>query len=85
MKENPNGGWSWARGELENFLRIVFTRAKPQRTVLVVDALDECDESTVRSVVYFFDEIAQIAVKRGLDLNIRADIILLSRFPIARR
>lgn len=61
---------TWARPELESFLKQVFKRHKPRRTIIFCDALDECDENTVREVVYLFAEICATALASGLDLNV---------------
>ncbi|KAK3984172.1 hypothetical protein QBC44DRAFT_375483 [Cladorrhinum sp. PSN332] len=60
----------WTRPELESFLRSIFGDCKPRRTFVFLDALDECDEETVRDVVYLLADIAQLALDRGISLNI---------------
>lgn len=62
--------WSWSRIELENFLRKVFSKLKPQQTFIFIDALDECDENTVREIVHLFAELGKSALFAGLDLRI---------------
>ena len=67
----PHGEvWSWSLYDLETFIRRVFRQCKPRRTFIFVDALDECDDQTVREVVYLFAEIAKSAAENSLILNI---------------
>jgi hypothetical protein len=60
----------WPQPELEAFIRRIFRHGNPRRTFLFVDALDECDERTVRRVVYFFAETAKAASESGRHLSI---------------
>ncbi|KAK6088470.1 ankyrin repeat-containing protein [Seiridium cupressi] len=61
---------TWTRFELESFLKQAFKKHKPQRTIILVDAVDECDERTVREVVFLFGEICNTATDNVLELNI---------------
>jgi hypothetical protein len=53
----------WQFEELKSFLfsEIEMRQVKP--VVFLVDALDECDESEVRKVVSFFEELSIVAVE----------------------
>lgn len=62
--------WSWSRIELETFIKRIFSKLKPQQTFIFVDALDECDENTVREIVHLFAEIGTTAFEKGLNLRI---------------
>ncbi|KAJ4863623.1 NACHT domain-containing protein [Trichoderma breve] len=39
-------------------------------TIIFIDALDECDESSIRSIAYFWREITNSAYERGVDLKV---------------
>jgi ankyrin repeat protein len=66
---NPDE-WVWSQLELENFLKRIFEKLQPRRTVIFIDALDECDVNTVRSIVHQLAELGATATQRGLDLRI---------------
>jgi hypothetical protein len=66
----PGMEWSWDQAELRTFIRRVFGQGQPRQTFLFIDALDECDEYTVRDLVYFFAEVATSALDNGRCLNI---------------
>ncbi|KAF3936273.1 hypothetical protein ABW19_dt0206785 [Dactylella cylindrospora] len=53
--------WEWCEGELESFLMDLIP-SLTQPVFLLVDALDECDESEVRKVVSFLEELSFAAV-----------------------
>lgn len=61
---------TWSRQDLENLLKLIFRRQKVKRTIIFCDALDECEEDTVREIIYLFTEVCQSALSLGLDLNI---------------
>lgn len=60
----------WDQSELQAFLRRIFRQGKPRPTFLLIDALDECDEKTVRELVYFFAGLARSALDNDRCLNI---------------
>lgn len=62
--------WTWARSELQDSLSMTWSKLKSRPTWIFIDALDECDESTVRNLVYFFWELGELADKNRLRLNI---------------
>ena len=53
-------------------LRLIFSNRSfsPQRTVIFIDALDECDRSEAARTGYFFAELTKTAHKHGVDLNV---------------
>ncbi|RVD83517.1 uncharacterized protein DFL_007903 [Arthrobotrys flagrans] len=61
-KEKKHGlSWEWQESELESILLgLVTLSTKP--IVLLVDALDECDEPEVRKVVLFLERLASTAI-----------------------
>ncbi|KAK6336937.1 hypothetical protein TWF718_009726 [Orbilia javanica] len=64
-KEREYGrSWEWHEGELESFLLDTISSITPTKPViLLVDALDECDESEVRKVVVFLEELSWTATQ----------------------
>ncbi|KAF3183773.1 hypothetical protein TWF225_006229 [Orbilia oligospora] len=61
-KEKKHGNsWEWCEGELESLL-IGLIPSLDQPILLLVDALDECDESEVRRVVSFLEGLSSAAV-----------------------
>lgn len=68
----------WTEPELKPFFESVL-HSQTRTTIIFIDALDECDESSIRPIAYFWREITNSAYKRGVDLN----VCLSSRhFPI---
>jgi ankyrin repeat protein len=69
-------GWQWHRNELQDFLGSVFSQAAREgakEIFFFIDALDECDERSVRDLVNFF---------KGLSAAPNLHICLSSRhFP----
>lgn len=61
----------WRLSELQDFIRsLVRRRACSRPLLLVVDALDECDESDVRDVVSLLESLAVQAAQTGYRLRI---------------
>lgn len=62
--------WEWAEEELESLLRdaLSVTRTKP--ICLFVDALDECEASKARDLVYYFRMLTDMAYASGQTLKI---------------
>ncbi|OPB41048.1 hypothetical protein A0O28_0107450 [Trichoderma guizhouense] len=65
-KRQKHTEWAWREPELQNFL-LLETQHCPKPLVLFVDALDECSESHVRSLVRFLEDLS---VKAKVTLNI---------------
>ncbi|KAH6717482.1 hypothetical protein BKA61DRAFT_323396 [Leptodontidium sp. MPI-SDFR-AT-0119] len=53
--------WEWQLGELKTFLLSECKKRQPQPLLMLIDALDECDEREVREVVYFLEDISKNA------------------------
>jgi Ankyrin repeats (3 copies)/Ankyrin repeat len=62
--------WEWKIGELENFLLFHMEKFQPKPLLLLIDALDECDELEVRQVVSFLELLSINAVSAKIPLNI---------------
>jgi hypothetical protein len=62
--------WQWQRGELQNFLRQIFSTSGMRSTWLTVDGLDECDEKGVRDVVYYLRDLTDLAFEKNIRLNV---------------
>jgi ankyrin repeat protein len=62
--------WEWHLGELQHFFKLAFTEPNRHRTMIFVDALDECDERSIRDLVHYFRSVTDFAYAAGSDLNI---------------
>ena len=69
-QKNHGNAWEWHVGELKSFLLSVMKKFKPKPPLLLVDALDECNEPEVREVVSFLESISVNAVSAKIPLNI---------------
>ncbi|KAI9767151.1 MAG: hypothetical protein M1839_004624 [Geoglossum umbratile] len=70
QKNEPWQDWSWSLEELREHFYTAVTQAQGHSIVIFVDALDECDEESVRKTVEFFERAALSAVSAGCDLRI---------------
>ncbi|KAK4031736.1 ankyrin repeat-containing domain protein [Parachaetomium inaequale] len=64
------GEWAWPRAQLEDFVRSIINKRLSKPLLLLVDALDECDERSVRDVVGFLESLSIDAVQAGITLRI---------------
>jgi ankyrin repeat protein len=64
------GEWVWPRAQLEDFIRSIINKRQSKPLLLLVDALDECDERGVRDVVGFLESLSVDAVQTGIALRI---------------
>ncbi|KAI1808764.1 hypothetical protein F4811DRAFT_183784 [Daldinia bambusicola] len=60
----------WQEQSLANLLRCVVEKSRGHHFIYFIDALDECPEDQVRSMVSLFQDIGHRAVKKGDRLNI---------------
>jgi hypothetical protein len=62
-KENDQGPQvKWHVGELKSLFQSLFTKSQIGRTIIFVDALDECkDEGTTRDLAFFFRSVTTSA------------------------
>ncbi|PTB58259.1 hypothetical protein M431DRAFT_492487 [Trichoderma harzianum CBS 226.95] len=59
----------WTEPELKAFFESM-VMSQTKRTIIFIDALDECDESMVRPMAYFWRTITKSAHDQGADLNV---------------
>jgi hypothetical protein len=73
--------WEWQPRELKAFITSVIKRWKSKPLLLLVDALDECNEADLQDVVEFLESLSIDANKSGTTLR-----ICLSRrhYPLLR-
>lgn len=64
-------GWEWHLRELQDLFGFAVTRSKGYPIYVLIDALDECDESSVRQVVSFLTSSLDSARSAGSKLSIR--------------
>ena len=70
QKMHNEGEWEWPRAQLEDFIRSIINKLHSKPLLLVVDALDECDDRGVRDVVSFLESLSIDAVQAGVTLRI---------------
>ncbi|KAL8295182.1 hypothetical protein RB597_008531 [Gaeumannomyces tritici] len=63
------GEWAWSRAQLEDFIRSVVNKRQSKPLLLLIDALDECDNRDVRDVVSFLEVLSINAVQVGVTLR----------------
>jgi hypothetical protein len=71
-KQSLGGGasWEWRLSELQDFIRWVIKHSQSRPLLLLVDALDECDQSDVRNMVEFLESLSIHASQNGFMLHI---------------
>ena len=70
-KVKKHGGkWEWSVGELRDFLIFETKSSRIKPFLLLVDALDECDELEVQKVVEFLEDLSISAVNARVTLYI---------------
>ena len=62
--------WEWQVGELKSFLLSEMKKFQSKPLLLLIDALDECDESEIREVIVFLESLSMNAVGAKITLNI---------------
>ncbi|KAL7907746.1 ankyrin repeat-containing domain protein [Trichoderma velutinum] len=73
--------WEWSEPELKSFLLSEIPKCQSGPLLLIIDALDECNERDVQNVAEFLQVLSDNATDAGLTLN----ICLSSRhFPFIR-
>jgi hypothetical protein len=73
MYAMQNSQVEWDEQELQKIFRSAFVspaEVSVKRTVIFIDALDECDANELRQIVYFWREMTRIAHSNGLMLDI---------------
>ncbi|KAK4148589.1 hypothetical protein C8A00DRAFT_38833, partial [Chaetomidium leptoderma] len=70
QKIYDEGEWVWPRAQLEDFIRSIINKRQSKPLLLLVDALDECDDRDVRDVVGFLESLSIDAVQAGVTLRI---------------
>ncbi|KAK0758881.1 hypothetical protein N5P37_008367 [Trichoderma harzianum] len=68
----------WAESDLKIFFKSMMTEWKEKRTLLFIDGLDECDESSIRHMAYFWRQMTEYAYELGVNLNV---CISIRHFP----
>ncbi|POR31456.1 Uncharacterized protein TPAR_08331 [Tolypocladium paradoxum] len=60
----------WTIGALRYVFSAAVAKLGSRRLTCIIDALDECDETLVRSMVTYFEDVAQRAVSSGTQLRV---------------
>ncbi|KAK7424318.1 hypothetical protein QQX98_000586 [Neonectria punicea] len=61
---------SWQAVELTSFFESMFAKQTKKRTIIFVDALDECDSDKIRHMAYFWRRITRSAHAAGAYLSV---------------
>ncbi|KAM0513538.1 hypothetical protein ACHAPE_007802 [Trichoderma viride] len=69
-KQKYNRDWKWRETDVKNFLLSAMEHYQSKPLIVLVDALDECEEAHVRDVVGFLEELSIKALGVGVTLNI---------------
>ncbi|KAK4031521.1 ankyrin repeat domain-protein [Parachaetomium inaequale] len=64
------GEWAWRRAQLEEFICSIINKRQSKPLLLLVDALDECEDRGVRDVVGFLESLSIDAAQTGVTLRI---------------
>jgi hypothetical protein len=64
------GQRQWTDGQLEHFIRSMIDNWQSKPLLLLIDALDECNNQSVRDVVSFLETLSIAAVEAGVTLRI---------------
>jgi protein SERAC1 len=70
MDKNESERALWHVGVLKSFFQSAFMQTGMQRTIIFIDALDECTGEGMRDLAYFFRNVTTSAHKAGVELNI---------------
>lgn len=69
-KQKFDTHWKWREPDLKNFLLSTIQNYQSKPLIILVDALDECEEAHVRDAVGLLEELSIKALGVGLPLNI---------------
>ncbi|KAM5354925.1 hypothetical protein ACJ41O_001571 [Fusarium nematophilum] len=61
---------TWGEAELQPLIEYMFTTKPAAKTVIFIDALDECDPESIRPQAYFWRKITKSAHAAGVHLNV---------------
>jgi hypothetical protein len=64
------GEWAWSQAQLEDFIRSIINKRQSKALLLLVDALDKCNDRDVRDVVAFLESLSVGAVEARVTLRI---------------
>jgi len=68
-EKNTDQSVMWPVGQLRTFFDSIFTQPGVRRTIIFIDALDECSED-IRDIVYFFRSVTTSAFRAGAQLDV---------------
>ncbi|KAH6867217.1 hypothetical protein B0T10DRAFT_573048 [Thelonectria olida] len=76
-QKDPNC-MAWTESELRDLVRAMLSKQLRKRTVIFIDALDECDDDDMRPMAYFWRDLTTFATLSELPLRV---CISLRHFP----
>ncbi|KAF5682018.1 hypothetical protein FCIRC_5230 [Fusarium circinatum] len=65
-----SGAIAWQEAELRTAFEKMMLQKASSKALLFIDALDECDSSSVRNLAYFWRKITKSAFASGIDLKV---------------
>ncbi|TGJ85998.1 hypothetical protein E0Z10_g2760 [Xylaria hypoxylon] len=68
--ERNSGRYPWQETELRSFFQSMFANQRAKRTIIFIDALDECDSKSIRSQASFWRGITRSAYEAKVHLNV---------------
>ncbi|KAJ2988239.1 hypothetical protein NUW58_g4084 [Xylaria curta] len=67
---NGSKAGPWHESQLRNFFQFIFRHQRTKRTIIFIDALDECDSKSIRSQASFWREITKAAYDAKVNLSV---------------
>ncbi|KAI0971981.1 hypothetical protein F4678DRAFT_64958 [Xylaria arbuscula] len=68
--ENGSKSCPWQETELRSFFHSMFSHQRAKRTIIFIDALDECDSKSMRSQASFWQEVTWSAYNAKVELSV---------------
>lgn len=62
--------WRWVRVELEKFLRLAIQQPSAKPLIILIDAIDECEELEAQSAFRFLEGLLQLSDEKGVALKL---------------
>ncbi|KAK4075698.1 hypothetical protein Trihar35433_2258 [Trichoderma harzianum] len=70
LRDKKTQSVAWSYLDLMTFFEMMLVNQKRSRTIIFIDALDECEEPNIRMLAYFWRRITKSAYELGVDLNV---------------
>lgn len=70
LRVQDQSDWRWVRVELEKFLRLAIQQPSTKPLIILIDAIDECEELEVQSASSFLEDLLQLSDEKGVALKL---------------